>query len=66
MTTPNISRDNSLSPSDPDLEVLKHEIFKDEYVGLGNSNIMATNSSMYCLQFYVHDVKMLTTVKSSY
>ena len=54
MTTPNISRDNSISSLDSDSEILKHEIFRHEYAGLGNPNIMATNSSMYCLQFYVH------------
>lgn len=62
MTTPNITRDNSFSS---DLEVLKHEIFRHEYAGIGTSNIMATNSSMHCLQYNVH-VTMLTTVKSSY
>ena len=45
-----ISRDislNSMSSLDLDSEVYKHEIFKNEHAGVGTSNTMATNSSMY-------------------
>lgn len=54
MATPNISRDNSVSSFDSDSELYEHDTFKNEQAGIGVSNIMATNSSMYCLLSYVY------------
>ena len=73
MTSPNISRENSqnsLSSFDSDSELFNHEIFEYEYAGIGVSDNMASNSSMYLLLFFsmfldyneadVHIVKLLT------
>lgn len=59
MTSPNISRENSLSSFDSDSELFKHEIFEHEYAGIGISDSMASNSSMYRLLLFLQSIMKL-------